>query len=161
MPTSQRPTISPPFDPEAFARESESKLRVSAPALPSTWDGAPGASEPLDEELATRPAVDVAFSMKVRRAMPRAEAAPPSRDDASSSDLSEDARAIALDGVPLLTVSFAELRTMALDHRGGFLISLIDGTSSVEMILDVCGMPPNEALVILKSFSEQGIIAIK
>jgi len=34
-----------------------------------------------------------------------------------------------------------QLQNMALDHRAGFLISCIDGASSLDEVLDMSGMP--------------------
>jgi hypothetical protein len=62
--------------------------------------------------------------------------------------------------VPRLVVPFAELATLPLDHRAGFLVSFIDGSYNVEMILDVCGMPADEALEILGDLATAGIIAL-
>ena len=42
----------------------------------------------------------------------------------------------------------------------GFILSLIDGSSSVEMILDVCGMPKLDALRILHELVQQKIVAL-
>src|SRR5690348_10758345 len=78
MSGSDRPTAMPPFDPDAFARESESQLRS---ARPQKLAGATAA-----ESFAR-------FGTKA--------------------------------SVPWLTVSFEELRTMPLDHRAGFLVSLV------------------------------------
>jgi hypothetical protein len=64
------------------------------------------------------------------------------------------------DAVPMLAIPFAELRTMPLDHRAGFLLSLVDGTSTVETILDVCGMPREEALAMIEDFAQRGILAL-
>src|SRR5260221_7676125 len=50
-------------------------------------------------------------------------------------------RSLALTDVPIVTLTFQELVTMQLDHRAGFLLSLIDGHSTVEAVLDMCGMP--------------------
>ena len=129
MAGSQRPTMSPPFDPEAFARESESQLRVSAPVASS--------------------------NMKVRSALPAPSSVPmfePARDPIPI--------LLALDRVPTLAITFGELRTLQLDHRAGFLVSLIDGMSTVEMILDVCGMPSSEAAAMLAGFLERGIVTL-
>jgi hypothetical protein len=38
-----------------------------------------------------------------------------------------------------------------LDHKAGFLVSLLDGVSTVEMITDVAGMPRDEALAALQA----------
>src|SRR5438445_7995672 len=48
--------------------------------------------------------------------------------------------------VPRLAVPLEDLAVLPLDHREGFLLSLIDGTSTIESILDVCAMPFDEAV---------------
>ncbi|MFO0568677.1 MAG: hypothetical protein U0263_23650 [Polyangiaceae bacterium] len=53
-----------------------------------------------------------------------------------------------------------QVRWLSLDHRAGFLLSMVDGYSTVEEILDVCGMPRLEALRILYTLLEQQIIAL-
>jgi hypothetical protein len=112
MPKNERPTVAPPFDPQAYARESESKLRHAA-AVPNS---------------------------EVRRA-----AAPrPSRRS-----------------VPYVAVSMSALKSRALDHRQGFLVSLVDGTSTVEDLLDLSGMPEDEALGIVGDLVSVGILALR
>jgi hypothetical protein len=63
--------------------------------------------------------------------------------------------------VPYLTMSLAELTCLPLDSRDGFILSQIDGCSNVETILDVCAMPGDEALEILSSLIERGILSIQ
>src|SRR5439155_22020444 len=46
-----------------------------------------------------------------------------------------------MDRVPVVMVPREQLRWLSIDHRAGFLLSHIDGVSSLEMILDVSGMP--------------------
>jgi hypothetical protein len=65
-----------------------------------------------------------------------------------------------LTGVPRLAVSLPELMAMRLDHRAGFLVSLVDGTYTLEMILDACAMSRDEALAILGNLVAQRIIVI-
>jgi hypothetical protein len=55
------------------------------------------------------------------------------------------------DRVPTLNVTPDQLLRAGLDHKGGFLVSLIDGISTLEMIVDVAGMPKEEALSALQS----------
>ena len=45
------------------------------------------------------------------------------------------------DRVPVVMVAREQLRWLSIDHRAGFLLSHVDGVSSLEMILDVSGMP--------------------
>jgi len=61
---------------------------------------------------------------------------------------------------PEVAVSDAQLRWLSLDHRTGFLLSLIDGTSSVEELLDISGMPRFEALRTLCDLLEQNVISL-
>lgn len=66
-----------------------------------------------------------------------------------------------LDKVPMVMVSRDQLRWLSIDHRAGFVLSLIDGVSSLEMILDVSGMPELDALRILSELVQQRIISVR
>jgi hypothetical protein len=66
-----------------------------------------------------------------------------------------------LDRAPMVIVPRAQMRWLSIDHRAGFLLSLIDGSSTVEMILDVCGMPRLDALRILHELVQQRIVAFR
>ena len=46
-----------------------------------------------------------------------------------------------------------------LDHRAGFLLSCIDGMSSIDDILDVSGMRELDALRILFELVQENVIA--
>ena len=63
-----------------------------------------------------------------------------------------------LDQVPRVSVEGDRLRWLSLDHRAGFLLSLIDGGSSLEELLDISGMPRFEALKILCDLLDQDVI---
>jgi hypothetical protein len=65
-----------------------------------------------------------------------------------------------LDRVPSVVVQRTQLRWLSIDHRAGFVLSLIDGTSNLEMILDVCGMPRLDAMRILNELVQQKIVAL-
>jgi hypothetical protein len=124
MPESDRPTAHPPFDPDAFARESESRIAAAAPVS------------------------------QVGPPISHVDALPQSED-------SMLARFGSRSSVLVLRVDFDEVTTLALDHREGFLLSLIDGASTVEQILDVCGMPSVEATRILCRLAAEGVIAFQ
>ncbi len=66
-----------------------------------------------------------------------------------------------LDRVPIVMVARDQLRWLTIDHRAGFVLSLVDGVSSLEMILDVSGMPELDALRILSELAQQRIIAFR
>lgn len=66
-----------------------------------------------------------------------------------------------LDRVPIVMVARDQLRWLSIDHRAGFVLSLVDGVSSLEMILDVSGMPELDALRILSELAQQRIISFR
>jgi hypothetical protein len=66
-----------------------------------------------------------------------------------------------LNRVPVVEVAREQLRWLSIDHRAGFVLSLVDGVSSLEMILDVSGMPPLDALRILFELVQQRIISLR
>jgi hypothetical protein len=63
--------------------------------------------------------------------------------------------------VPHLALGERELTGLALDHREGFVLSRVDGHSTIETVLDVCAMPADEALEIISRLVERGIIALR
>jgi hypothetical protein len=66
-----------------------------------------------------------------------------------------------LDRVPVVTVARDQMRWLSIDHRAGFVLSHVDGVSSLEMILDVSGMPVLDALRILCELAQQRIISFR
>jgi hypothetical protein len=49
---------------------------------------------------------------------------------------------------------------LSLDHRAGFLLSLVDGRLTIEELLDISGMPRLDALRILYGLLDQRVIAL-
>lgn len=62
--------------------------------------------------------------------------------------------------VPQLAIPTDQLHWLALDHRAGFLLSLIDGMSSIEDILDMSGMSSLEALRTMFELMQQDVIHV-
>ncbi|HEY2510052.1 MAG TPA: hypothetical protein VGI39_04325 [Polyangiaceae bacterium] len=60
--------------------------------------------------------------------------------------------------VPRLAIRARDLTNLPLDPRVGFLLSRIDGLSTVETIIDLCPMPAEETLAMLESLRELRII---
>jgi hypothetical protein len=151
----QRPTIVPSFDPEAFARDSETRQRAASTA---------GRVAPTMEEarrLHDRGDYEAALFMvtEVLQGTPQG---------AEASDLSARCRA-ALEGeclsaigsaaaILLVAVTEAELKSFAIDNTAGFLLSFMDGATTVEDILDISGMPRLLALRNLRKLRERGIV---
>lgn len=59
-----------------------------------------------------------------------------------------------------IAVPLTDIRWMTLDHRAGFVLSLVDGASTVDELLDICGMPRLDALRILVELREKGALTI-
>jgi len=53
-----------------------------------------------------------------------------------------------------------QIRWLSLDHRSGFVLSLIDGSSTVEELLDISGMNRLDALRIIYTLFDQRVIAL-
>lgn len=70
------------------------------------------------------------------------------------------ARLGALDQPVQVAVPPDQVRWLSLDHRAGFLLSLVDGSSTIDEILDISGMPRLEALRIMFTLFEQQIIRL-
>lgn len=66
-----------------------------------------------------------------------------------------------LDRVPMVAVARDQLRWLSIDHKAGFVLSLVDGVSSLEMIIDVSGMPELDTLRILSELAQQRIISLR
>jgi hypothetical protein len=52
----------------------------------------------------------------------------------------------------------AAVSWLGLDHRAGFLLSMVDGTTTVEEIVDLSGMPEHEALRLLAELIDGGTV---
>jgi hypothetical protein len=62
--------------------------------------------------------------------------------------------------VPLVAVGPEQLRWLSLDHRAGFLLSLVDGRSTFDEVLDMSGMSDLEALRLLVQLLQQNVIKV-
>ncbi|MCA9536627.1 MAG: hypothetical protein KC593_23250 [Myxococcales bacterium] len=65
-----------------------------------------------------------------------------------------------LDAVPRIDVPETDIRWLGLDHRAGFMLSRVDGLTSLEELLDLSGMERLEALKTVVSLVDAGAIAI-
>ncbi|MGD0674767.1 MAG: hypothetical protein ABSC94_05075 [Polyangiaceae bacterium] len=235
----ERPTVSPPFDIEAFARSTAALDSVDVPEDPKT--GATGERATITNEVelelarmrsvqSTQPPrtrssgalsiadarassvpapgspsgsrIEVGAVLDVTRSSPPPEITQRTIEDPLSemrerfslgdysgalemaelilvgdprsleaAECGENCRSIlekmfaakigALERVPVVIVPRAQMRWLSIDHRAGFILSLVDGASSVEMILDVSGMPKLDALRILQDLVDQRIVAFR
>lgn len=65
-----------------------------------------------------------------------------------------------LDEPPRIIMSPDQLRWLSLDHRAGFLLSMVDGLSTLEEILDVSGMSRLDSMRILCELLDRKVITI-
>jgi hypothetical protein len=54
-----------------------------------------------------------------------------------------------------------EIRWLSLDHRAGFLLSLVDGSLTLEEILDISGMSRLDALRLMFTLFDQRVITLQ
>ncbi len=59
-----------------------------------------------------------------------------------------------------VVMSPEKLRWLSLDHRAGFLLSLVDGVSSIDELLDVSGMKRLDAVRQIANLLEQKVIEL-
>jgi CRP-like cAMP-binding protein len=65
-----------------------------------------------------------------------------------------------LNRIPTVATSAEQMRWLSLDHRAGFVLSLIDGTCTFDEILDMSGMRRLDALRILFDLLQQNVISV-
>lgn len=63
--------------------------------------------------------------------------------------------------IPRMLKSLSEISHLKIDHRSGFLLAHIDGMHTLEELLDVCAMPAAEALALVASLKEMGVIELE
>jgi hypothetical protein len=66
-----------------------------------------------------------------------------------------------LDAVPRTVMAGADLGKLSLDHRAGFVLTFVDGMSSVETLIDASGLPRGELLRILRDLVLAGVLKVK
>ena len=66
-----------------------------------------------------------------------------------------------LERIPAVVMLPEHTGNRASDHRTGFLLSLIDGSSTLDAILDVCGLPRLDALRIVHDLVKSGNVGLR
>ena len=149
-----RPTVIPEFDPEDFARDSELKQR---PALPSSGESTIDVARRHLQDGEPERALFLLSSLL--------EVAP---FHAEANTLASECR-VALEReclsaigsvstVLVVILSADELMGFGLDNVSGFLLSLLDGATDVESVLDLCGLPRLLALRHLRGLVARGVV---
>jgi hypothetical protein len=123
-------TVRPPFDPEEFARNAESGIRLaegaSAPPLPPTMPPPAGLPEyPTD-------LVPTSWSPRV---------------------------ALDADAIPALAVAGGDLDWFDLSPRARRVLPHVNGRDSAATISERCGLELGETIDVLDGLAHEGIIA--
>lgn len=63
--------------------------------------------------------------------------------------------------VPKLAVTVDQLVSLSLDHRAGFLLSFVDGVSTLATIVDMSGMSASEVLRTFVDLNERRVITLR
>jgi hypothetical protein len=105
----------------------------------------PPAESAVDIDLVTEPPISVPFLAPVEAATVRKGSEPPSM----------------LPLVPVVVADADHLLAAQLDGKTGFVLSLIDGVTTVENLLDLSGMPVEETLGIIKDLRARGIVVLR
>jgi hypothetical protein len=183
---SERPTLPPGFDVSRFARDSDQRLRSTRPGaidgdLDSTAtchastirsESATGHASAIRPESAirsasaegaTRPASSVGAT---RSASPE----PASSESATRSErrlvtrprlgafVTNEAWARSMAGRPYVALTGEALKRLPLDHRAGFVLSLMDGAIELETVIELCAMQRDDALTIIRDLYESDVV---
>jgi hypothetical protein len=65
-----------------------------------------------------------------------------------------------MDQIAKIAIPADQITWLSLDHRAGFLLSLVDGCSTIEEILDISGMSRLEALRIVYTLVQQNVVSV-
>ncbi len=66
-----------------------------------------------------------------------------------------------LDRIPHVAVPREKLQWLSIEHQAGFVLSHVDGVSSLQMIMAACGMPMLDVLRILHELVHSRVIAFR
>jgi len=92
--------------------------------------------------------------------LPRSETRLATRPEMGAA-ITDEAWARSMVGTPVVVMASDELCRLPLDHRAGFLISLMDGTIDLETIIEVSSMPHDDALRVVRDLYEAGIVEFR
>jgi hypothetical protein len=135
---SDRPTVPPRFDVAKYAKDSDANLAKAAAPRGSRDQREDEPSGPLPQSetrIATRPTFGFT--------------------------LTDESWARSMHGAPAVAIGDELLKRLPLDHRAGFLMSLMDGSMELEVVIAVSGMQRDEALRIMRDLYESGVVVFQ
>jgi hypothetical protein len=162
----------PISEPEHEADRRSQRPTVPVPGAPAMVSYA--ASEVRIEEstgLFGREPMTTADSQPMRRAGTlRLRLTPYAREHAKDDGDTEDTpgamleylrRLGPLEQVPHVVAAIQTILVARLDHREGFILSLVDGRMDIDALLDASPMPTHRTLRILQSLRARGLVALR
>jgi hypothetical protein len=75
--------------------------------------------------------------------------------------MTDEAWARAIVGAPRLAVGSDELKKLHVDHRAGFVLSLMDASLDLETLIDLCGMDRSAVLELVRGLYELGVVVFR
>jgi hypothetical protein len=126
--------------------------RTERPTIPPSFDVAKFAKDSDEHIRSVAPVEDALLPSSETRLITRPQ---------MGAAITDEAWARGMVGAPVVVMSSQDLRRLPLDHRAGFLISLMDGTIDLQAVLDVSAMAPDEALRIVRDLFEAGIVEFR
>ena len=132
-------------------------LTVPTHALVSAMPGPASASGRNDslQIPSYKPAPEVSSLPPRSMSWPSPMLVPP---DPAAAERASSQRVGPMTSVPMVVSGAARGH---LDHRAGFLLTFVDGSTSVEDIVDACGLPRAEALGVLAELLTKGVIVMR
>jgi hypothetical protein len=128
-----RPTLPPTFDVAQYAKDSDAKIRAARVTLDEAEAAAPETAQ-SETRLLTRPRMGAVPDETWARSMP---------------------------GALVVLPSAEELKRLPLDHRAGFLLAMMDGSIDLDTLVEIAGMPREEALRLVRDLFDSGIIEFR
>jgi hypothetical protein len=102
--------------------------------------------------------LDRAEKISTRR--PRTSRPPLRVDDVGDAAVAIASRAGRSPSAPRLLKSRRELADAPIDHRDAFVISLVDGQTPMQALVDVSGLPEADVVRILERLARLGIVSL-
>jgi hypothetical protein len=75
--------------------------------------------------------------------------------------VTNEAWARSVRGSPVVTMSPQALKRLPLDHRAGFVLSLMDGSLDLEMLVELSGMSRDDALTLVRNLADSGVVEFR
>jgi len=159
-------TIRPPFDLQRFAREQARQTQPPPASVERAKVTPTPSREATRSELCERFFVgDYATVLKLAEAL-----LAQNEFDEVALDYVDECRRIlekeyaervgSMRVVPVLLAPLERIRSVAIDHQAGFFLAQVDGSTTLEVLLDILPMPRWEALRLVDRLVREGVLML-